>query len=88
MTDTEKEPTVSRWVGEIDRYEKRAEKWKRKCEKINERYVDERKGVAEEETSRFNALWSNVQAFQPSLYIKLPKPEVERRYLDAERGAW
>ena len=81
----EKDPLVAKWVGEIERYEKQAEKWLEKSRKIIERYTDERKGTSEDKANRFNALWANVQSLQPSLYIKLPNPQVERRYLDADK---
>ena len=84
MADTAKSSQVAKWTYEIDRYDKRMEKWTRRCAKIIKRYADERGGVAEQKESRYNALWSNIQTLSPALYVKLPKPEIDRRYKDSD----
>lgn len=74
---------VQRWVKEIALYEKNAGPWHEKGRKIVKRYKDER-SAAQENASRFNILWSNIQTFLPACYGRNPKPEVERRFKDKD----
>lgn len=73
----------ARWVLEIDRYERKAKQWTERGKKINNRYTNERKDT-EAGTVRYNVLWSNIQTLRPALYGRDPKPEVERRFKDAD----
>jgi hypothetical protein len=81
----ERDSLVSKWAEEISRHDKRCERWYERCKKITKRYKDERTGAADERSFKFNALWANIQALQPSLYISLPNPEVDRRFLDQDK---
>ena len=47
------------------------------------RYRDERDAI-EYPRMKFNILWSNIQVLFPSLYGRQAKPEVSRRYMDAD----
>lgn len=85
MTEEAKSELVAKWCYEIDQYERRMQKWEKRGDKILKRYKDERPGVSEQRDSRFNSLWSNIQTLMPALYAKLPKPEIERRYRDADK---
>ena len=76
-------PAVAFWKGEIDLYERSADKWLRRGRKILKRYKDVRT-PREEAVTRFNVLWSNVQTRLPALYARDPKPEVERRFKDRD----
>lgn len=76
-----------RWRTEIERAEKRDDKWHKRGRKIVKRYRDQRNDGSEGVTQggrKFNVLWSNVQTLQPSLYAQAPKPIVERRFLDKD----
>src|SRR6185437_7869816 len=75
--------TVVRWIKEIELYESKAEQWETKSKKILRRYKDER-NARETKESRYNVLWSNVQTLLPALYSKNPKPDFQRRFLDAD----
>jgi hypothetical protein len=75
--------TVTRWVKEIELYESKAKDWETKAKKILRRYKDER-NAREDEESRYNVLWSNIQTLLPALYAKNPKPDFQRRFLDAD----
>jgi hypothetical protein len=75
--------TVTRWVKEIELYESKASEWETKAKKILRRYKDER-NARETKESRYNVLWSNIQTLLPALYSKNPKPDFQRRFLDAD----
>lgn len=55
-----------------------------RCKKIVERYRDERDNEMLNRAKRFNMLWSNVQTLGPAIYSRQPKPDVSRRYHDAD----
>lgn len=74
---------VARWAKEIALYEKDAGPWHEKGRKIIKRYKDERT-TAQENSHKFNILWSNIQTFLPACYGRNPKPEVERRFKDKD----
>lgn len=84
VSEQSSDSTFVKWKVEIDAYEKRMRDWESKCKKIIERYEDNRSGVAENRQSRFNALWSNIQTILPSLYARLPNPEIDRRNKDSD----
>ena len=71
------------WVLEIDRYERKAQKFDKRGKNIINRYTAEKKDDAAS-TTTFNVLWSNIQTLQPALYSKDPTPEVERRFKDKD----
>jgi hypothetical protein len=70
------------WMNEIKRYETDANRWEERVKKIYRRYKDERDGPTDENSHRYNILWSNLQVLIPAVYAKNPVPEVERRYKD------
>lgn len=76
--------TVMRWVKEIELYEQKAGEWEEAAKKILRRYKDERNGSKETKQSRYNILWSNIQTLLPALYSRNPKPDFQRRFLDAD----
>ncbi len=78
---------VQYWTGQLDSYYQEYKDWESRCDKIIQRYRDDRAYKANGETTggrKFNALWSNIQTLQPAIYIKPPKPVIERRYLDKD----
>jgi hypothetical protein len=82
-TELSTDNTVTRWVKEIELYESKADAWETKSKKILRRYKDER-NARETKESRYNILWSNIQTLLPALYSKNPKPDFQRRFLDAD----
>lgn len=81
MNDQEPEDgKVAKWVSEIQLYDKEAQPWMTKSDRIVKRYKDER-GVRDVK-ARYNILWSNVQTLLPALYASLPKPNIDRRFQD------
>jgi len=72
-----------RWIAEIELYEREAQRWHDRGRKIEKRY-DDKRNTAEQQAVRFDILWSNIQTLLPALYAKNPKPEFERRFLQAD----
>lgn len=72
-----------RWVAEIILYEKDAQKWIKRSKEICKRYKDER-NPAQENTQRYNILWSNVQTLLPCVYARNPKVDIQRRFKDKD----
>ncbi|CAB3782093.1 molecular chaperone [Paraburkholderia fynbosensis] len=77
------ENVVDRWVKEIELYEQKASTWETKSKKILRRYKDER-NQSEGQVAKYNILWSNIQTLLPALYSRNPKPDFQRRFLDAD----
>jgi len=79
---------IKYWQEEIKLYDKEFENWLSRSKRIVERYRDERKmqanGIDTVGDARFNILWANVETVFPSVYNKLPKPDVSRRYKDKD----
>ncbi len=71
------------WLTQIEDAGKSFEKWEERSKKIIKRYRDEREAI-EQRKRKFAILWSNVQVLKPALYGRMPKPEVSRRYRDAD----
>jgi hypothetical protein len=74
---------VATWKSEIDLYERTFEKWGKRAKKIIKKYKDVRT-PREDDTTRYNILWSNVQTRLPALYARDPKPVAERRFRDRD----
>lgn len=74
--------SVSQWLDRLAAAGKAQKNWEERAEKVIKRYRDER---SETQTGkRFNILWSNIETLKPALYAQLPKPQVSRRYKDAD----
>jgi hypothetical protein len=88
--DTPGQSAWQRWNDELElsRKAKGFDQWHKRSKRIVKRYRAERPDVSENsddlEGARFNILWSNVQTLLPALLAKVPKPVVERRYLDRD----
>lgn len=75
------------WRGQLEAYQEEFGDWQKRSEKIIKRYRDDRDEKSDGTDLgawRFNSLWSNIQTLQPAIYLKAPKPNVERRYLDKD----
>lgn len=79
--DIEKNPAgiVRRWLLEIGMADKREDKWRKKAAEINKRYRQENA-----KKHSYNILWSNTETLKPAVYNSLPKPDVRRRFKDAD----
>lgn len=68
-----------RWMRELQLAAKREKEWRKESEKIIKIY----KGVDRPKNS-FNILAANTETLRPALYASLPKPDVRRRFRDAD----
>lgn len=71
------------WKARLDQADKYFEQFEKQGDKIVDRYRDKRISV-ENRRRRFNILYSNVQTLIPALYGRKAKPEVSRRFKDAD----
>ena len=68
-----------KWARELERAHKRENAWRQEGEKIVRMYrAEEKKATA------FNILWSNTETLRPALYSDVPRPDVRRRFKDAD----
>jgi hypothetical protein len=84
-----------RWMMELDLADKGEKNWRERAKDVNARYRDEKEDSTSNNYSindnrysssnRFNILYSNVQTICPALYNQSPKPDVRRRYRDADK---
>ena len=79
----DEEGVFSYWQTQEAIAEKEERKWVKQSRQIVKRYRDERPDTTQG-LNRFNILWSNVQTLIPTLYGRTPKPDVVRRFLDAD----
>lgn len=77
---------IARYVEEIELYDKETQKWDRQSKRIIKRYRDDRggDGTIESQERRYNVLWANTQNLAPALYARNPKPDIQRRFKDAD----
>lgn len=71
--------TVKRWLLELDLSEKEEKEWLKTGRSIYSRY----RGTKQKKNS-FNILWSNTETLRQAVYNTLPKPDVRRRFRDAD----
>ena len=76
---------IARWVAEITLYDREAQVWYERGKRILRRYKDERSPIGGDDSrTRYNVLWSNTQTLQPALYARNPRPDIQRRFKDAD----
>lgn len=73
---------VERYLAVVSSYNLTFKRWEERSAKIVKRYRDDSRTQSENETAKFNILWSNVQTLIPAVYAKLPKADVSRRFSD------
>lgn len=85
-SDTDQLWKIARYVEEIELYDRETKKWDRQAKSILKRYKDDRggDGNVESQERRFNVLWSNTQNLLPACYARNPKPDIQRRFKDAD----
>ena len=76
----------ARWMAWLKLCNKDVESWHERGRSIVKRYKDDRNdsGIRKDNPQRYNILWSNVQTMAPALYARTPRPQVERRFRDAD----
>ena len=70
---------VRRWLLEIKLAKKREKDWRLKAQEILHLY----RGTKRKKNS-FNILWANTEVLRPALYNSPPKPDVRRRFRQAD----
>ena len=74
---------ASYWKTQIKQCEEEYNRWFKRCERISQRYRDERKTI-DDENRNLNLFWSNVEILKPAIYSRVPVPICERRFLDKD----
>lgn len=82
------EPTteVGKYIEVIEAYETQFAKWMERCKKINKIYGEQRAQNANS-ARRYAMLWANISTLQPTVYARVPKPVVVRRFKDKDKVA-
>lgn len=70
---------VKRWTMELDLSDKAEKDWRADAEAIIAKYRPKKS-----KKNNFNVLWSNTETLRQAIYNTLPKPDVRRRYRDAD----
>lgn len=85
-TKASDEGTASETIADINAYEKEYDKWLQRGKQIIRRYRDERSEATNMRVvqRKFNVLWSNTETLKPTLYARLPRVQVERRFRDQD----
>jgi hypothetical protein len=81
ITDPSKLEPVERWRTEIDYAEKALDKWLGRGRTVVRRYLDERDAI-DSQNKWFNLFHANTNILRAALYAQLPKPEVQRKFID------
>ncbi len=74
---------ATHWKTQVKQVEEEYNRWHKRCERISQRYRDERKTI-DDERKNLNLFWSNVEILKPAIYSKTPQPICERRFLDKD----
>lgn len=83
------EAETRRWSTEIELAEKAFQSWAERARKIINRYADDTTSDAPLDSfsrgrRRVAILWSNIATLAPAVYAAPPKPQIERRFRDAD----
>lgn len=78
--------TATNAIEEIEAYEREYQAWEKRGESIVSKYRDEKTESTSAEIiqRKFNILWANTEVLAPTLYARLPRVEVERRFKDRD----
>jgi hypothetical protein len=83
---TEEDPQAvgRRWLLELELADKAEAAWRGDASRVLDLYRDEGES---RRRARFNILFSNTQTLAPSLYAGTPRPDVRRRFPEADPAA-
>lgn len=79
---TDSSAIALRWIKELELAHNHEQKWRGKAEKVLKRYRDDRGD--NDDSTRFNLLFSNTEVLKSVIYSRPPVPDVRRRHLDAD----
>jgi hypothetical protein len=86
FTSSEEGTPVQKYLTLISAYDNEFKKWEARTTKLIKRYRDDNRTQSQNDnTAKFNILWSNVQTLLPAVYAKLPKADVTRRFGDNDQ---
>ena len=76
---------ATKWLQVISTYDNEFKKWEARTSKIVRRYRDDNRSQSNNDTSKFNILWSNIQTLVPAVYSRMPKAVAKRRFGDNDQ---
>lgn len=76
---TDDKALVRRWLLELKLADKEEDDWRRDVAKLWDLYRSE-----DRKKNSFPILWSNTETLRPAIYNSPPKPDVRRRFKDAD----
>ena len=83
--DTDEEAVTHRWLRELSLAGTHEDRWRKRAQKVIDRYRDEEAAEADEKrTPRFNILYANTEVLRGVIYQKTPVPDVRRRFIDKD----
>ena len=71
------------WQTQLELASQDEQDWRQEGERVVERFRSEKKSRTDHR--RFNILWSNTETLKAALYGKTAKPDIRRRFLDADQ---
>ena len=78
---------VARWLLELKLADKEEEAWRKEAKRVYEVYRNEKDDqgvITRSKSTAFNILWANTEILAPAIYNSTPKPDVRRRFRDAD----
>ena len=75
------------WQIELELADKEEEDWRKEAAEVVERYRSEQTTSYVGREKKFNILWSNTETLKSSLFSKMAKPDVRRRYRSSDDKA-
>lgn len=84
MAERKEQSPVDYYDGLIAAYDRKFQSWESRAEKIVKRYRDEQRAKQDNDLTKFNILWSNVNTLVPATYSRVPQPDVSRRFRDQD----
>lgn len=83
--DTDEAKITTRWLRELSLASTHESKWRKRAQKVIERYRDEEAATDEDNrTPRFNILYANTEVLRGVIYQKTPTADVRRRFIDKD----
>ena len=70
---------VKRWLCEWELADKNEKEWRKEAQEAWDLYQSKKVG-----DNTFNIFWSNVETLRPATYNSTPRPDVRRRFRDAD----
>lgn len=82
VEDKKDEQPIKLWFKELELSKKRDKDWILEGKKIHARHRNETNSGVKKQ--HFNILWSNTETLRPAIYSRPPRPDIRRRFKDAD----